>query len=38
MGEDTDITARVSRLRAELDSYDTMAIIEAALAREPMPT
>ncbi len=35
---DTDITPSVSRLRAELDSYDTMAIIEAALTSEPMPT
>jgi UDP:flavonoid glycosyltransferase YjiC (YdhE family) len=35
---DADIAANVARLRAELDSYDTMAIIEAALTSEPMPT
>jgi hypothetical protein len=31
-------TTKVARLRAELDSYDTMAIIEAALAEAATPT
>jgi UDP:flavonoid glycosyltransferase YjiC (YdhE family) len=34
---DTEIAANVARLRAELDSYDTMAIIEAVLAETAAP-